>query len=145
MKTIEYFAAGSKPPKGEEDCYLYKDRGKMFKGTTILTTGQSFQLIKWLGVGYEDSEWEVAWKGSKDGFNSNIFHQKCNGVGETITVIRSTDGWLFGGYNPDSWNSNSTYGSNPRCFIFSLKNKDGKGPVKIPFIPGKNGVYGSSG
>src|SRR5439155_22167800 len=48
--------------------------------------------------------WSLLFQGSRDGFGGKVFHDKCNGKGPTIVVvkIRGTEE-LIGGYNPTSW------------------------------------------
>ncbi|KAF2068648.1 hypothetical protein CYY_010027 [Polysphondylium violaceum] len=89
-------------------------------------------------------------------FNASAFHLACVGKGATITVIETTDGCIFGGYNSQSWEilnddklSNIRryyhgscyyfYGDD-KCFIFTLVNKHGIPPTK--YLPDKdNGYY----
>ena len=35
--------------------------------------------------------------------DAKAFHESCDGEGATLTIIRCTNGYVFGGYNPDSW------------------------------------------
>ena len=42
-----------------------------------------------------------------DGQDKNQFHKKCDDLGPTIVIIKSTNGRTFGGYADKSWN---TYG-----------------------------------
>ncbi|KAF2068532.1 hypothetical protein CYY_010142 [Polysphondylium violaceum] len=55
-------------------------------------------------------------------FNAQAFHSACDGEGPTITVIETTNGCVFGGYNSQPWNNHYfslSYGDN-KCFIFTL-------------------------
>ena len=46
---------------------------------------------------------ELIYRASRDGWESNIFHQKCDNKGPTIVVVRSELGKIFGGYASISW------------------------------------------
>ena len=70
-------------------------------------------LIKWLKNPCNDKTKEIKnikqiillYRGSKDGFQSKIFHQKCDKKGETLTIIKSSDNYIFGGYTEINWDS----------------------------------------
>jgi hypothetical protein len=42
-------------------------------------------------------------RGSEDGFNAEVFHKKCDGKGQTLTIIQSERGKIFGGYSTVPW------------------------------------------
>ncbi|KAF2068574.1 hypothetical protein CYY_010101 [Polysphondylium violaceum] len=63
-------------------------------------------------------------------FSGSAFHSACDGKGPTITVIETTDGCIFGGYNSQSWNDRGKYYGDNKCFIFTLVNKHGIEPTK---------------
>jgi hypothetical protein len=59
---------------------------------------------KWLHkLTGEKKKWKLIYRASKDGFNASSFHSKCNNQGPTITIIQSTNGNIFGGFNTASW------------------------------------------
>jgi hypothetical protein len=66
------------------------------------------------------------WRGSRDGFGASVFHRQCEGHANTLTVIRDTDGNIFGGFTPLTWESTSEVVAKAdgslRSFIFTLKN-----------------------
>jgi len=75
-------------------------------------------------------EWELLYRASRDGFSAEDFHSKCNGTENTLTVIKSESGNVFGGYTGKAWSSNCKFVSDPNAFIFSLINKENK-PFKV--------------
>jgi hypothetical protein len=87
----------------------------------------SLLLQRWLPPSKKG--WKCIYKATKDGFASNVFRQKCN-VKNTVTVIQSENGNLFGGYCNAAWTSAGTYNQDKSSFLFSLKNQKGK-PAKI--------------
>ena len=70
------------------------------------------------------------YRASRDGFSAEDFHSKCNETENTLTVIKSVSGNVFGGYTDRAWNSNDGYLRDPNAFIFSLINKENK-PFKV--------------
>ena len=65
----------------------------------------------------------MLFQGSRDGFRSNIFHQKCDQKGKTITFIWVKEtGRFFGAYTDIPWESNEWYKyGNGNSFLFSLR------------------------
>ena len=61
-------------------------------------------------------------RGSVDGFSAEVFHEKCDNKGPTITIIKANDR-VFGGFTNLSWDSNSgqKYGD-PEAFVFRVVN-----------------------
>jgi len=68
------------------------------------------------------SKYELLFRASKDGFRAIDFHNKCDGINNTITLVKTTNGKRFGGFNDLSWNSNNNIKA--INFIFDLKEKE---------------------
>ena len=62
----------------------------------------------------------LLYRATSDGFTYSAFHNKCDGKGATISLIKSEDGLVFGGYASKSWNSGNTHISDPNAFLFSV-------------------------
>ena len=71
----------------------------------------------------EEQKWELIYKASVDGFGSEEFHSKCDGFSKTLTVIKSSNENIFGGYTEKAWSSNNQWLKDTEAFIFSLINK----------------------
>ena len=78
----------------------------------------------------------LLYRGSRDGYQSKTFHEKCDNKGETLTIIESKDNFIFGGYTEINWDStvwNGKMGENNNArrngfgndFVFTLKNPHG--------------------
>ena len=63
----------------------------------------------------------LIFRGSRDGFTAAAFHDKCDGVADTITIIQDTSGNVFGCENGFQWNTSPCYTNN--CSLFSLKDR----------------------
>jgi hypothetical protein len=48
---------------------------------------------------------DLLWRGSDHGFGPEVFHQRCDGHPNTLTIIRDTDGSVFGRFTPVKWES----------------------------------------
>ena len=60
------------------------------------------------------------------------FHAKCDNKGATITVIRSSGGFIFGGFADKSWKSSGAWCESDKDFLFSLKSPSPEvGPTKM--------------
>ena len=67
----------------------------------------------------------MLFRGSRDGFTSDKFHELCDRKGPTITIIRSaTHGKIFGGYESFGWESRNNIVRDPKAFIFSVTHKE---------------------
>jgi hypothetical protein len=69
-------------------------------------------------------DFDLLVRGSRDGFNKNTFHKRCDNKRPTITIARvKNSNEILGGFNPCNWKSVSGFGefiSTEESFIFSL-------------------------
>lgn len=113
----------------------YSDEAKFrtdnagFPGSQLLNAAQDKQLMAFYGGA---GGWQLCYRGSRDGFKAADFHRQCDGKSETMVIIRSSNGNLFGGYTPMDWTSSGGYkpDASGRSFIYSLVNATGN-PVKL--------------
>ena len=69
-------------------------------------------------------EYKLIFKASRDGFKAIDFHKKCDGKTNTLTLVFSKNGRIFGGFTDVSWDSESDAKEGSNGFIFSLDNKE---------------------
>ena len=102
----------------------------------ILSPQQHDQVRLWLQDtrGSGQVKLELLYRASRDGFQAQDFHSRCDGKGATITVIKCSGGFVFGGYADVSWDSHGEYTHSPQAFLFSLHSPRGVGPVKLPLV-----------
>jgi hypothetical protein len=100
------------------------------EGSTILVDRKYMdQLAQWIGK--SKLTLTVLFKGSRDGWKNEVFHQKCDGKGATITLVQLKNGYIFGGYTAIAWNSSNWEGhSDNAAFLFSLTDGKGRAPSK---------------
>lgn len=66
---------------------------------------------------------ELIYRASRDGWDFADFHRHCDDMGPTLSLIRSTKGYLCAGYTSLPWTSAkefSTMKADPDAFICSL-------------------------
>ncbi|GBC01398.1 hypothetical protein RclHR1_04180005 [Rhizophagus clarus] len=98
----------------------------------IITYQHAELILKWINrLEITDElttshEFELLFRGSRDGFVPKNFHEFCDGKSHTITVAKVKDSnEIVGGYNPIAWNSNNEYSNTKDSFIFSFENNNG--------------------
>lgn len=74
----------------------------------------------------ENQIWRLEYRASRDGFSSQSFHNKCDGIKNTLTVIKTTNGSIFGGYVEKPWTTRNIYVNDPFAFVFSLINHENR-------------------
>jgi hypothetical protein len=87
-------------------------------------------------------KWKLLYRASEDGFSAECFHMKCDLMPNTLTIVKSTNGNVFGGYTQAAWDSVRTKKDDEYAFVFSLINQDNT-PVKIPIAKDqvKSAIY----
>jgi hypothetical protein len=73
-------------------------------------------------------QFSLLWRGGRDGFDANAFHDRCDGHRNTLTLIEDSDGHIFGRFTPLDWHSldgssgdERTADHSGRSFLFTLK------------------------
>jgi hypothetical protein len=97
--------------------------------STLLKTEQIARLVDWIdrkdGKNYTYDEipykFKLLVRGSTDGFDSEVFHDKCDHKGPTIVVMQiAYSGELVGGYNPLEWSIGDGRLTTQNSFLFSF-------------------------
>ena len=63
-------------------------------------------LREWLGNEYE---WKLLYRASEHGYTTKSFHCFCDFIKPTLVIIKSTEGWIFGGYATHTWDNYGMY------------------------------------
>jgi hypothetical protein len=98
--------------------------------------------------------WRLLYRASEHGFAAQSFHSRCDNQANILTVIKTTKGFIFGGYTQTPWKNlyknRCEFGyfwcvPDREAFIFSLINRDNK-PIKMNVADAENAVtYASWG
>eukprot|EP00957_Ditylum_brightwellii_P000029 1986-Ditylum_brightwellii.AAC.1 len=95
-ETIDYFFPGD----------LTKLIWKKLKLDTNILSGHQTDIInRWLEEDSCGFDTTLLYRASRDGWEASDFHEKCNNQGPTLTVIQSTEGYIFGGFCDISWSN----------------------------------------
>ncbi|GET03143.1 carbohydrate-binding module family 13 protein [Rhizophagus clarus] len=97
----------------------------------IITYQHTELISKWISrLGITNKiknpyEFKLILRGSRDGFSSSKFHEICDNQSHTISIIKvKNSDEILGGYNPDIWKSDNSWGATKDSFIFSFKDKE---------------------
>ena len=76
-------------------------------------------------------KWSMLYQGSRDGFKTSNFHSRCDGKPNTLTIVKSSNGNIFGGFTSIPWESieydeENGYMYDFCAFLFSLVNKENR-------------------
>lgn len=99
-----------------------------------------------------NKKFRLIYRGSSNGFSSEAFHANCDRKPKTVTLIESTNGYIFGGYTEAQWDG-TQFKTDYNAFIFSLVNDANKtiiSKVKVPqtaiyYHPSHGPVFGNGG
>ena len=68
--------------------------------------------------------YKLIFRGSRNGFKAEDFHEKCDGKSNTIVFVQAKNGRRFGGFTEAKWDKSNSYKNSPNGFLFSLDNKE---------------------
>eukprot|EP00979_Chaetoceros_neogracilis_P003672 scaffold652_cov188-Chaetoceros_neogracile.AAC.18 len=119
--------------------YLYGGESQMvqlmsgtIESTIITSMDDKYKIKEWLASAGKTEQPKLLYRASRDGWTAADFHAMCDDKGATITVVKSSDGYIFGGYTDVAWGTDNDYKFSSVSFLYSLKDHAGIGPVKMP-------------
>ena len=83
--------------------------------------------------------YQLLYRLSENDRKNSTFHQKCDNVNNTITIVKTKKNKRFGGFTSLLWNSDSDKYLDDKAFVFSLDNMK-----YYPVIKGKQAIYTKS-
>jgi hypothetical protein len=105
-----------------------------------LTNEESVSLVEMT----KSSNGILLYRATRDGFTTQAFHSKCDGKGNTITIIKSHLNYVFGGYASSAWHSSGGFINDPNAFLFSLRRDGVSFKDKFTVKRAEYALYGSS-
>ena len=103
---------------------------EIFEGSELLTSEQKETLRGWLPA---KTNTKLLYRGGRDGMNAGAFHNKVNGNGSTITILKNSNGHTIGGYTSLDWGVNQgNYLRDDSAFLFSLDRNQKYSPSIYP-------------
>jgi len=101
----------------------------------LIKKQEDFNLLKkWLAPNNQHVNLKLLYRGSRDGMSSQAFHKKCDNHAETLTIVKSQSGRIFGGYSDQTWNVTSNYKSSTKTWLFSIDERE-KFPIMSSGAP----------
>ena len=81
---------------------------------------------------------KMLYSGKRDGLSASTFHERCDGVGDTLVIARA-NGHVFGGYAKPQWHQRGEYSQDisKESFLFTCRNQS-----KHSLIKPNNAIYG---
>lgn len=77
-------------------------------------------------VGFSLRNRSLLYRASDHGFEAVKFHEKCDKISNTLTIIKSANGFVFGGFTTTTWDGPDAHKRDDKAFLLSLKNKENK-------------------
>ena len=79
--------------------YYFKNPSEFLPDTQLVNQQYDDKLREWIG----DYKWKLLYRASEHGYTAGSFHECCDNKEPTLIVIKSREGWIFGGYTTESW------------------------------------------
>ncbi len=79
--------------------YYFKNTSEFLTNSQIVSKLYDSYLKKWLGK----TKWGLIYRASEHEYTAESFHKYCDYKGPTLIIIKSSGGWIFGGYTTQSW------------------------------------------
>ena len=122
LKILEEKMAKYDQTKKEEE-----KKNLLFTGSEILTNEAKDMLLNWLPR--KPNKITLLMNSNRDGDSTKSFMNKCKGKCPTLAVIKTTNGYVFGGYTTQMRKEGTVKDNN--AFVFSI-NKKRKYNIKQP-------------
>ena len=82
-----------------------KNPCKFLPNTQLVNEQYDSKLREWVG----NYKWKMIYRSSEHNYTGKSFHEYCDDKGPTLIVIKSSGGWIFGGYTTQSWSGRGIY------------------------------------
>lgn len=104
----------------------------------LLTARDRAQLSQWIG---EACHFELQYKTSRDGCSASTFHQLCDGIGPTVTILYNTDNSVYGGFLLKDWKNSEGCIKDNHAFLFTLHFNGVSKPRKFSVTNANEAAY----
>ena len=130
--------------KGEYEDYLKEEKKEkkeylkgIFKDSNIIEKEDEVKLIfSWLNK--KPTKTNLIYNSKNDGDSLSKFYEKVANKSPTILIVKSLNGYRFGGYSSVFWKNDSNWYKDDESFIFSLDSKKKYNILKKSI----NSIYG---
>jgi len=119
-----------------------KSKVKIFDSIILSDSNKENELSSILKEWTGNKEFQLIYRGSRDGMTHIDYHNKCDNKGKVIILIKNDKGNIFGGFASKSWIiENDKYQNDQDSFLFSLINIYNTRPIKFPVKNSKYALY----
>jgi len=115
--------------------------GQSLPNSRIVKKAQEAALLKRWVDPKKNISFKLLYSGHKDGWMAADFHKKCDGKVNTLTIILSNQGKVFGGFLDKAWNQSENYIITEKSWLFSLTSKE---KYKLKSANSQYAGYGSA-
>ena len=109
----------------EEEKKKLEEKYHNLKNSSILKNREKVKMISNWIIPNKKVKYELIYKATRDGGTGINFHKYCDYKGPTLTLIKTTSGYIFGGYTTLSWELKGDWNyksDDKNAFIFSINN-----------------------
>ena len=85
--------------------YYLKNPSEFLPDTQLVNQQYDDILREWCG----DYQWRLLYRASEHEYTARSFHECCDYKEPTLVIIKSSEGWIFGGYTTQSWSGYCIY------------------------------------
>jgi hypothetical protein len=86
-------------------------------------------------------EAKLIYRATIDGSAASSFHSKCDGISNTVTIIKTTSNSVFGGFTSVAWASWEQWTYDANAFIFSLRRFGNPNKQRFNVTRTENAIY----
>ena len=87
------------------------EKSNLLSETQILDRQYDKDISKWFG---KDCKFKLIYRASDYRYTLQSFHNNCDSKNRLLVIIKSTGGWIFGGYTSLNWKSSTS----SKCIFF---------------------------
>ena len=80
--------------------YYLKNPSELLPNTSIVNQQYDGKLREWLG---NNHKWKLLYRASEHNYTGESFHEYCDNKKPILVIIKSSGGWIFGGFTTKSW------------------------------------------
>lgn len=93
--------------RSSDQCLLQKDEENLIKAKLSTSDNKTIDFV-------------FIYKATIDGDKSDNFHSCCDYQGPTVIILKTTRGFVFGGYTSESWDKSGEFKCDNDSFLFSM-------------------------
>jgi len=110
----------------------FEDNNFQFKAPIIMNSSYFTKLNEWIG---KQCKYTLIFRASRDGYTRKAFHDKCDGMAPTVTIIKTNYNKVIGGYTTLKWTSKGEWLKDPSNTNFTFSMDSNKKQKILPNCP----------